>query len=336
MTSSLIQSVQNPRFRHWMRIMKRGRLPNGEAVLPVEGPKLLAEALVGGWRPVLVACTPHGLKAGIIEVHDPAFAGAETLLLAPHVFQKLADTATPQEPFVLVKPPEGPGLWEPSGQAGREVQGSGKRRKLEKSDVLDESNWSDASDPSRRSNRLRQSGSLMSSSGTDAVAPFPPGISRLVVADGVQDPGNLGTILRSARAFGFDTVATTPGSAGVASAKVLRASAGALFRCRILPAVPMSELVRRLLDHGFLIVVLDPRGTVSIEEVEWREPVAIVCGGEAHGPSGVWAATGGDGPDASGELVRARIPMAPGCESLNTATAAALAFHAASRALSPF
>lgn len=285
---SPIQSVENPRFRQWVQTARRGRLPEGDAILAVEGPKLLDEALRGGWRPVLVAYTVRGVESGLVKPGAGWLAAAESLFLAPHLFEKLADTVTPQEPFVLVRPPE----------------------------------W------------IRSPDSLSPPDATDRTSPgagsiLPVGLKRLVVADGVQDPGNLGTILRSARAFGFDTVATTPGSAGTTTSKVLRASAGALFRCRVIPNVTADTLTAELSQGGFLVVVLDPRGDRSIEDVEWREPLAIVTGGEAQGPSDVWSKSARD----AGTILRARIPMSPESESLNTATAAALALYAAARAL---
>lgn len=287
-TPSPIHSVENSRFRQWVQTARRGRLPEGDALLAVEGPKLLDEALRGGWRPVLVAYTVRGIESGAIQPGAGWLAAAESLFLAPHLFEKLADTVTPQEPFVLVRPPD----------------------------------WI-------RSPESLDSRDATSRTPAGAGPVLPEGLKRLVVADGVQDPGNLGTILRSARAFGFDTVATTPGSAGTTSSKVLRASAGALFRCRVIPNVTADTLAAELGRCGFLVVVLDPRGDRSIEGVEWREPLAIVTGGEAQGPSGAWEKPARD----AGTILRARIPMSPDSESLNTATAAALALYAAARAL---
>jgi len=286
--SAEIRSVDNPRIRHYVRIVSRGRLPDGTPVLPLEGPRLLEEALAAGWCPVMAAITPKGEKADPLRsLNTPAFRGSEVLLVAPHVYKKLSKTETPQEPLLLVKPPETFSF----PAAGPEAE--------------------------------------------DDESLLPLETNRLVVADGVQDPGNLGTILRSARAFGFDTVVTTPGAAGLASPKVLRASAGALFRCRCRVGVPVPDLVRLLRRRGFLVVVLDARGDVSMERLLWKEPVAIVTGGEAQGPSEDWRGDQQETPHPGSRVVRVRIPTVPECESLNTAGAATLALHAASQALFP-
>ncbi len=362
-----IQSVRNPRFRHWLRVVRRGRLPEGPAVLAIEGAKLLGEALAGGWRPVLIGWkSPEGARS---HAGDPRLAEAEALLLDPHLFDALAETVTPQEPLALVAPPDwSPGPWPEAPAEDSPVSSQGEG-------------------PGATPGPL---GELMALEGAARPALPPSGVRRLAIADAIQDPGNLGTLLRSALAFGFETVGITEGSATAASSKVLRASAGALFRARLYGGLSPIGLIAWLRAHGFLVVILDPRGDLTLDAVRWREPVAIVTGNEAQGPAAAWfaaaessarkaeesgdPASGTAGKQIAGEspapstegnaesaedegqagkpnlpsresrtrsagpalFLRVRIPMAPGAESLNTATAAALAFHAASRALCPF
>jgi len=143
---------------------------------------------------------------------------------------------------------------------------------------------------------------------------------RILVADGVQDPGNLGALLRSARAVGCDAVASTHGSASFVSAKVLRASAGALFHLRLSGGHDPSALAGVLSERGVALAALDSQGGEPLEQARWSEPLALVAGNEAHGVSGAWAARGAR---------RLRISMAAGAESLNVAMAGAIALHAA-------
>jgi RNA methyltransferase, TrmH family len=100
----------------------------------------------------------------------------------------------------------------------------------------------------------------------------------VVVADRVADPGNLGTILRSAEAAGVDAVVVTAGTVDVLAPKVVRASAGAVFR------VPVIESdLTAVREAGLrLIGTSSHRGTPHTD-TDWRGRIAIAAGGEAHG-----------------------------------------------------
>jgi TrmH family RNA methyltransferase len=272
-----ITSVENPRFRHWLRIAKRGLLPDGRKVLAVEGPKLVAEALACGWRPVLIAATIKSHAAAIMALPRAITVATEQLILAPHLFSKLADARTPQEPLVFAAMPD-----------------------------------TEADDSAIFAQALA-------------------GAPRLLVADAIQDPGNIGALLRSAAAFGFHDFIATPSTATPASAKVLRASAGALFRMRLFPTRPARLLASELPRLGFLVVVLNADADLPVDKVPWRDPVAIVVGNEAHGPAPAWTL---DSPTASpGRILHASIAMTPSCESLNAALAGGIALYEASRRL---
>jgi TrmH family RNA methyltransferase len=99
-----------------------------------------------------------------------------------------------------------------------------------------------------------------------------------VVADRLADPGNLGTILRSAEAAGADVVALTPGTVDVFNPKVVRASAGALFH---VPVVTASlDDVR---TAGLRLIGTSSHRGERHTEADWSGRMAIVAGSEAHG-----------------------------------------------------
>src|SRR5438445_10874316 len=155
----------------------------------------------------------------------------------------------------------------------------------------------------------------------------------LVVLAGVQDPGNVGTILRTAAAFGVTGAATAAsgisGTANPFSPKALRASAGAALHLPVLAGMSLSILLAQLKVTGVRTLassVREPRrGTqapLAPWEVDWCRPVALLVGNEGAGlPEEVER-----GADA-----RIRIPMAGGIESLNAAAAAAVVFYEAAR-----
>lgn len=145
----------------------------------------------------------------------------------------------------------------------------------------------------------------------------------VLIADAVQDPGNLGTMLRLAAAFGVGAVVTTRGTVEVANPKTVRAAAGAWPGLPVAESADPGALVRSLKSAGHRLVVADARGTTAPRAVTWTGKVALVAGSEGHGAGAVVAAAARD---------RVRIPIAPGVESLNVASAVAILLaEAASR-----
>jgi RNA methyltransferase, TrmH family len=160
-----------------------------------------------------------------------------------------------------------------------------------------------------------------------ACAPF------LVVLAGVQDPGNVGTIIRTAAAFGATgAVTSASGQSGTASPfspKALRASAGAALHLPILPGMSLPILLTQFRIAGVRTLascVHDSQDSaqplLAPWEVDWCQPVALLVGNEGAGlPAEV---------ERSADA-RIRIPMASGIDSLNAAAAAAVLFYEAAR-----
>ena len=155
----------------------------------------------------------------------------------------------------------------------------------------------------------------------------------LVVLAGVQDPGNVGTILRTAAAFGATGAATAAsgisGTASPFSPKALRASAGAALHLPILAGISLAILLTQFKIAGIRTLassVHEPRNgeqpLLAPWEVDWCQPVALLVGNEGAGLPEELERTA----DA-----RIRIPMASGVESLNAAAAAAVVFYEAAR-----
>ncbi len=144
--------------------------------------------------------------------------------------------------------------------------------------------------------------------------------SLLLALDRVQDPGNLGTLLRTAEAAGVEGVLLLPGCADAFAPKVLRSSMGSAFRLPVLDAVSTEELVRQATAHGLQLAAAAGGGELEHFDYDWRQPTLLVLGNEANGVSE---------PLLAECAARLRIPMQPGVESLNVATAgAAMLFEA--------
>lgn len=140
--------------------------------------------------------------------------------------------------------------------------------------------------------------------------------SVIVVLDALGDPGNVGTIIRTAEAAGSGGIVVLPGTADPYSEKALRASAGAALR---MPIVRLESIK----GIGTMrVMIAEPRGGVAVYEANLRPPVAVVFGNEAHGASEVTKFV------ASAAV---SIPLAGGSESLNVAAAAAVVLFEALR-----
>jgi TrmH family RNA methyltransferase len=142
--------------------------------------------------------------------------------------------------------------------------------------------------------------------------PLPTELSLAVVVDGLADPGNLGTLLRTSLAAGVEAVFLCSGTVDAYNPKVVRGGMGAHFRLPIQSASP-EEVLRRL--SGLAIWTAEPQAGLAYDRLDGRRPLALVIGGEARGPSEIWRGK------ATGTI---SIPTAGEVESLNAAVAAAV------------
>ncbi len=141
-----------------------------------------------------------------------------------------------------------------------------------------------------------------------------------LIVDRVQDPGNLGTLLRSALGAGAHAVFLSPGTVDAYNPKVVRAAAGAHFRLPI-RSVELSELARWAASVE-QFVVADPRATLPYDAVDWTVASALVIGSEAHGIAA----------EVSQLATRSvAIPLRGGLESLNAAVAGSVILFEAAR-----
>ncbi len=140
------------------------------------------------------------------------------------------------------------------------------------------------------------------------------GASLVLVAAGVADPGNLGTLMRAAAALGATAVVTTAGTVDATNPKVVRASAGALFRLPV-----HTGALEGLHEAGFTLWIGDAKGDPVAALRERPARLALVVGSEPHGVG------------TSAQALADRtigIPIRPLVESLNVAVAAALLLYA--------
>jgi len=263
-------SARNPRIADLRRLSGRRRARLDSGLFVVEGPVVVAEALVGG-APVREVF----IDADVLAEHRPGSAVADVLAAAERaglsvrsvaagVLAGVADTVTPQGVVAIAE------------------------RRVAALDQL--------------------------------IGPGP-----VLVLAGVADPGNAGTLVRTAEAAGAAGVLCCAGSVDLFGPKAVRAGAGSLFRMPVAEAAAgaaTTDALAALRRAGRLVVATEARGGSDPATVELGGPIALVVGSEAHGldPS----------LHALVEL-SVTIPMAGTIESLNASVAGAVVLFEAAR-----
>ncbi|MCD5382327.1 MAG: 23S rRNA (guanosine(2251)-2'-O)-methyltransferase RlmB [Candidatus Pacebacteria bacterium] len=141
----------------------------------------------------------------------------------------------------------------------------------------------------------------------------------LVVLGEVQDPHNVGAVIRSAAAFGVSGVLVPPHNQAPITGVVAKSSAGMLFRMPIVTIPNVNTTLRDLKERGFWIYGLDGRADTSVSEEQFNRPSVFVIGNEGRGLRKVTA-------EECDTLLA--IPMHERCESLNASTSAAVILYA--------
>ncbi|CAB4945456.1 MAG: RNA methyltransferase [Actinobacteria bacterium] len=130
----------------------------------------------------------------------------------------------------------------------------------------------------------------------------------------LQDPGNSGTVIRTAEALGFDAVIFSKNSVDVYSPKTVRATVGALWHIPVVENIDLEQLIEMANAENFSTVAFAGDSSGSILDIEKSEKIILIFGNEARGL-----------PEIAGLSARVSIPMKGKAESLNVASAAAIA-----------
>lgn len=137
----------------------------------------------------------------------------------------------------------------------------------------------------------------------------------LLICDGVSDPGNMGTLIRTAECSGVGGVILLKGSVDPYSPKVVRSTMGSIFRLPVYFA-QADDLNKHLKEYAIVATVLD--GSVDLYDIKFPEKTAVVVGNEAHGVSK---------EVADMAKIRTLIPMCGNSESLNASVAGSIVMY---------
>jgi RNA methyltransferase, TrmH family len=296
----IITSLQNPRVKDAVRL-RDGRHREKQGRILIDGARELRRAIGAGVKLIeAFVCEP--LCAGEDARHLLAAlpqCGCEIWSVGASVFERLA-----------------------FGQRAEGVLGVAEMPKPTLADLaslLDDCSTTDSVPLLRRSSAERVP--LSDTACKQAVAHSRKKCSLIAVLEGVEKPGNVGAVLRSADAAGVSAVIVADGRTDLYNPNAIRASLGTIFTMPVCSATS-GDVSAWLRERGFAIVAARVDGSLPYTEVDYCGPTAIVLGSEAAGLSSIW--TGGD--------VRAiRLPMRGTADSLNVSVTAAVLFYEALR-----
>lgn len=142
--------------------------------------------------------------------------------------------------------------------------------------------------------------------------------NNLLILESLQDPGNMGTIIRTADAAGITAIIVSKGCVDIYNPKVLRSTMGSIFRVPVHVSGDLIQTIGTVKSRGIKVYAAHLRGEVNYFDADLRENTAVIIGNEANGLSDAAA-------DASNMLLK--IPMSGRAESLNASVAASILMY---------
>ena len=292
----MISSTGNGKIRELVRIKKSPRERSERGVFLVEGIKMFREI-----PPDL--CQEVYVSESFLQTEEGAAAlsrlpETEAVPVSDSVFQHLSDTQSPQGVLAVV----------------RQMQ-------YEQKDLM-ASNVSRTKTPPVNASETKMPPVNASETKTPPDCDPERKTPLIVVLESLQDPGNLGTIIRTAEAAGASGILLGKGCADIYNPKVTRSTMGSIFRVPFVYADDLQGAVINLKECGIRILAAHLEGSVGLYEESLEGPTAILIGNESRGLSDETAALA----DRA-----VRIPMSGSVESLNAAVAAAVCMFEAKR-----
>lgn len=282
----VISSGSNPRIRKLVELQKKGKARRETGLFVIEGTRLCVDTPEQYIQEVYV--TENRMR-NATEKEKRLLQEHPVTIVTEEVMAKAADTATPQGILCLAKMP----VYSRASLLGR---GRGAR------DVPD---LRDARD-------MKSSGEIRDEKGEPL----------LLVLEDIQDPGNLGTIFRTAEAAGATGILMSRGTVDLFHPKVVRATMSAIFRMPFYISSDLCGEIAALRDEGIRSYAAHLRGKRAYDQLPLTQGCAFLIGNEGNGLSENLTA------QADEKII---IPMAGGAESLNAAMAAGILLFEAAR-----
>ena len=262
----MITSATNPKIKRVASLLKKSAHRKAENVFVIEGLKMFMEVLAQCPERFEEIFLTEAARSKLVGTFGaPVIEGLKYETVDEKLFDRIAETVTPQGVLAIVKTP---------GYA--------------LTDILKENT------------------------------------AKLLVLDNLRDPGNLGTIIRTAEAAGMSGILLSEGCVDITNPKVVRSTMGAIFRVPFVRCEALADELLRLKEnyYGFTVYATALNGSVVFTENKYYGRCAIVIGNESNGVSPEVLAAADK---------KIRIPMAGKVESLNAAVAAAIVMYEVNR-----
>ena len=306
----MITSVANQQMKHILQLNKKSKTRYEQRVFVVEGIKMCLEA---PQEDIVKMYVSESFLAD--EDKRRRIQGYSYEVVKDSVFRAVSDTKTPQGILCLVRMPQyrledllgTPAGWQDGedGQPGSQGAGSGQ--------------------PGSQGAGGGQPGSQGAGDGQPGDSPdrHKRGkCAHLLILEGIQDPGNLGTMIRTGEGAGATGILMDKTTVDMFHPKAIRATMGALYRMPFFITSDLQGAIQQLKEKGVSIYAAHLSGALSYEEPDYRGHTGFLIGNEGNGLS----------PEAAGLAdVCIQIPMEGKVESLNAAVAAALLMNEAKR-----
>ena len=290
----MITGISNATVRRINNYLHKKKARDIDACFVAEGVRLVLETPADQILSIYIAESfvknADNVLRQFLHTHD-----ARTSLVSDNIFQKLSDTGTPQGILAVVQ----------------------KKERTLQEIVVTQSLPSCMTDtPGSSTPTAQQAATVPEEQACSNQTPL------LLILDGLQDPGNLGTILRSAEAAGATGVILGEGTVDIYSPKVVRSTMGSIYRLPFARTTDLGTTVSLLRTHGIRTVAADMNGEVTYDAFDSTSPVAFIIGNEGNGLS-----------DTARALTQTfvSIPMCGKTESLNAAVCASLLLFEAAR-----
>ncbi len=306
----MITSVANQQIKHILQLNKKSKTRYEQRVFVVEGIKMCLEA---PQEDIVKMYVSESFLAD--EGKCKRIQGYSYEVVKDSVFRAVSDTKTPQGILCLVRMPQyrledllgAPAGWQDgeAGQPGSQGAGEGQPGSQGAEEGQPGSQGAGEEQPGDSPDRHKRGK-----------------CAHLLILEGIQDPGNLGTMIRTGEGAGATGILMDKTTVDMFHPKTIRATMGALYRMPFFIATDLQGAIRQLKEKGVSIYAAHLSGTLSYEEPDYRGHTGFLIGNEGNGLS----------PETAGLAdVCIQIPMEGKVESLNAAVAAALLMYEAKR-----
>ena len=289
----MITSTSNQKVKELIRLKEKSRIREEEKLFLAEGPRM-AEEIPMEWIDCLYVSESYEKKCGE-QTAAYKKAGVRTETLSDEVFARVSDTKTPQGVLAAVHMPE-----------------------YSFADILGVKKAAAHTHVQRAFMQDPFEGHFAARDGAAGRARLP----LVLVLDNLQDPGNMGTVCRSAEAAGASGILMSKDCVDVYNPKVIRSTMGAIFRLPFYPAEDLPGAVMELKDGGLRVYAAHLEGRRTYDGEDYRRGCAFLIGNEGNGLRQEVAECAD---------CRIRIPMEGCTESLNAAVAASILLFEAAR-----